>query len=329
MRAIILLLLVLFLILPGACTSQNAAASAPVNGDTALPLPVTAGHQSEVISTTGVIPATQTVTSRPPPPISPPPQLSQTTTLTPKPAQTAPTPIITPTANNSSVSAWTEWGPAGFGKDYPATPGIKLSFVKAGTGTSPDGNPTVIYAPVATGLPKDKSYYFWYKALRQNSPAQLSPLEMNVNDKGYVIPAGQSSPISISCYSFSKGEARVFALMTTDKSIIAYGKVTLYPIQAQQSNIRIWVELLSSTGTIFAVYGDGFGPKEELEETSNSEGEVIKYKIITDENGRFTNMLLPAITGKQSGFVIYTVAGKTGTLTVSFDWGPPALLPGP
>jgi hypothetical protein len=331
-RESILLLTVLFLVLLGACASEPATSPPPISQDTAPPLSVTTEPEtlSAVTSVTATTSTTQPVMPRQPPPGSrPTPPPIQTPTQTPSPTPTPAPLTITPTTDNTSVSNWTEWGTASFGKEYPATPGTKLNFVKAGTGTSPDGKPTVIYVPVAAGLPKDNSYYLWYKALRQSSPAQLSPLEISIGDKGYLIQSGKSTPLSISCYSFSKGEARVFALMTEDKSIIAYGKVILYPIQAQQSNSRIWVELMATTGTLFTVYGDGFEPNEELEVTSNSSGEVAKFKIIADVNGRFTNILLPAVVGQQSGSVTYTVIGKAGTLTVSFDWGPPALLPGP
>jgi hypothetical protein len=342
-RESVLLLVVLFLVLLVACASEPAASSSPIPEDIAPTLLTNTETEttSKVITTTVTTTATQTVIPRPPPPgLRPTPILTptppQTSTPTPTPPQTMtsapPTPpllTITTTTDNTSVSTWTEWGTASFGKEYPATPGTKLNFVKVGTGTSPDGKPTTIYLPIAVGLPNDKSYYLWYKALRQNSPAQLSPLEMSIGEKGYVIPSGKINPMSISCYSFSKGEARVFALMTADKSIIAYGKVILYPIQAQQSKSRIWVELLSTTGTLFAVYGDGFQPNEELQVTSNSTGEIAKFKIIVDVDGKFTNMLLPAVVGKQSGSVTYTVVGIAGTLIVSFDWGPPALLPGP
>jgi hypothetical protein len=204
-----------------------------------------------------------------------------------------------------------------------------VGFTDMKPATSPEGKPGMNLRPVAVGLPEDKVYFLWKKSLGQSSPTQLSPLEMSVTSDGSIIPKGSTTPISISFHSLAKGEAVVIALMTEDKSIIAYGKVIPYPIQARQGNSRIWVELMASTGGLFSVYGDGFEPNEELEITSNSAGEVAKFKLKVDGNGRFTNLLLPAVVGKESGVVTYTVVGKTGTLTVSFEWGPPALLPGP
>jgi hypothetical protein len=107
--------------------------------------------------------------------------------------------------------------------------------------------------------------------------------------------------------------------MTDDKSIIAYGKVILYPIQDNQGGRRIWVELISTKGDSFVIYGEGFEPNEELTSTSNSEGEVIEYENKADSNGRFTTVLLPSVVGKESGTVTYTVSGKAGTLSVSFS----------
>jgi hypothetical protein len=195
--------------------------------------------------------------------------------------------------------------------------------------TSPQGKPGMNLRPVAVGLSPNKVYYLWSKKLGQNSPTQLSPLEMNITSEGSIVPKGSTTPISLTFDSFAKGEARIIALMTEDKSIISYGKVVMYPIQAKQGNSRIWAELMSSSGELFAIYGEGFEPNEELNATSNSEGEVIKTTFKVDGNGRFTNALLPAVKGKQSGLVIYTVVGKAGNLTLSFEWGPPALQTGP
>ncbi len=117
--------------------------------------------------------------------------------------------------------------------------------------------------------------------------------------------------------------------MTADESIIAYGKMILYPIEAKQGSSRIWVELGASTGDLFVIYGEGFEPNEELEATSTSDGEVLKGKNKADGKGQLITVLLPAVVGKQSGLVTYTIVGKAGTLTVSFEWGSPALRSGP
>jgi hypothetical protein len=271
-------------------------------------------------------------------PSTPVPTQTPSPTPTPTPApipRPVPPPIPKPTSpptpptSPPSLSTWTWWGPATFGKDYPATPGTRVNFTDMKQATSPEGKLAINMRPVGVGLPEDKLYYLWSKSLGQSSPAQLSPLEMSITSGGLVVPKGSTTPISLTLHSFAKGEARVIALMTEDKSIIAYGKVILYPIEAKHDNSRIWVELMASTGDLFAVYGDGFEANEELEVTSNSAGEVVKSKSKADGNGRFTNVLLPAVVGKQSGLVTYTVVGKVGTLIVSFEWGPPALRPGP
>lgn len=243
----------------------------------------------------------------------------------PPPTPTTPTP---PTPSATPVSTWTEWGPASFGSEYPATPGTTVNFVKVGEGTSPEGKPTINFSLAGVGLSKDKVYYLWSKGLRQSAPTQY-PLEMSIGDGGYVVPKGSSAPMSLGLHSYAKGEALTVALMTADKSIIAFGKVILYPIEAKQGSRRIWVELIGATGNSFVIYGEGFEPNEELETTSASDGEVVKYKTKVNGNGQFVTMLLPAVVGKQSGLATFTVVGKAGTLTVSFEWGPPALRSGP
>ncbi len=153
----------------------------------------------------------------------------------------------------------------------------------------------------------------------------MSPVELGVLADGSVVRRPTSDPISIGLSSYSKGEALSIALMTADRSVIAYGKVILFPIEASEGSARVWVELLSTSGDMFGVYGAGFEANEEIAVTSNSEGEVIRISVKCDSQGRFTIVVLPAVVGKASGQASYTVTAKVGTLAVSFDWGPPAL----
>lgn len=250
-------------------------------------------------------------------------------TFTVKALTISPTPSTTPEPETTATSTdahWTEWGLAKFGKDYPATYGTKITYVKAGESTSKDGYPAIRFEFLASNLPQDRIYYLWYLGLGDETP-QKFPYEMKIGDGGYVM-AG-SSRLSLSLHSFAKGEAQTVALMTLDKSIIAYGKIILYPIEAKIGNCRIWVELASPKGDMFIIYGEGFEAHEEIETTSASNGELIKSKTEVDNEGKFMTILLPAIVGQQSGTVTYTVIGKMGTLAVSFEWGTPALSSGP
>ncbi len=275
-----------------------------------LPGPVVPIDTGTAPATTSLA-ATTTKTNLPP---------ATTSTLPPKP---------TPPTATIPISTWTYWGPAGFGSDYPATPRTMITFTDMKPTTSPQGKPGINVRPVAVGLSSDRSYYLWSRKLGQNVPTQLSPLEMNVTSDGSLVSKGSMAPITLTFDSFAKGEARVLALMTEDKSTITYGKLVMFPIQDKEGNSRVWAELLSPNGELFAVYGDGFEPNEELNAKSNSEGEVINTAFKADGLGRFTSAVLPAVKGKQSGTVIYTVVGKASTLELAFEWGLPALQPGP
>jgi hypothetical protein len=150
---------------------------------------------------------------------------------------------------------------------------------------------------------------------------------MIIGDGGYLVPQGKSKPMSLLLHSFARGEAQVYALMTADKSIIAYGKIIPYPIEARQGARRIWVELLNETS--FEIYGEGFEPGEELEITSSSDSQVMKSTKTVEADGRFIEFLLPELRGQECGQTTYTVVGPAGTLSVLFEWGPPALRAGP
>ena len=241
-----------------------------------------------------------------------------------------PPPPSTPTQPESAYflykPGWTQWGIAGFGKDFPATGGTGISFVRAGEGTSPKGYPTIKFELVAYGLPKDKVFYLWNMGLDQSTPTQL-PYEMKIAEDGYIM-AGNSR-LSLSLGDFAKGEALSVALITTDKSLIAYGKIMLNPIEVKTGTYRMWAELISPAGTAFVVYGEGFEADETLETTSASESEVLKSTAKVDITGKFLTVLLPGVVGKQSGMATYTVVGEKCSLSLSYEWGSPALRSGP
>lgn len=216
------------------------------------------------------------------------------------------------------------WGFIAWGTEYKETPGTKVILVKKDEGTK-DGKHFINYNMIATGLPKDKVYYLWEKALADAAPSRL--FEVKINDEGYVCLGTQ--PISFLASGFAKGEALEVALMTEDKSIIAYGKRFPYPIGSKTDSCRIWVQLLSTKGTAFVIWGDGFEPDEVIEATSTSNGEVLESKIEVGSDGQYIEIIFPAVVGKESGTATYTAVGKAGELKVSYKWGAPALVAGP
>jgi len=240
-----------------------------------------------------------------------------TPTLTPTPTSTA-TPTATPTPTSTPVSTataddWGSWGRPIWPPEYEATPGAWLLFF----------NGTLL----AHGLPKDKVYYLWQCKL-DTGPVR-NPLKLSIDSTGMVVRREDQKAESFSFGDFARGEALQFALISEDKSVTVFYKDIPYPLEARVGSYHIWVELWSPKGDQFIIWGEGFGSDEEIRTISTSYDGVVESKVKADSKGRFMTIVFPSIVGQESGFAAYTAVGRSGEVKVWYQWGPPALRPGP
>jgi hypothetical protein len=258
--------------------------------------------------------------SCPTPTQTPTPTPTPETTLTPTPSPTpTPTPSPTPTPEPTVSTDW--WWVFGWGDEYKATLGTRINLVKRDEiiieGTP---YPVITYTLEAIGLPQDEVYYMWIKMLVDDEPIQ-SDTEISINDEGYAVNAADGKEMLIVAAAFIKGDPLEVALMNADKTIIAFGKIIPHPIESEQGTYHIWVELASRWEDIFIVWGERFEPDEEVNITSTSGGEVLETTATVNSNGQLGPVILvPDVVGHKSGTAILTVVGKTGEVTVSFEW---------
>ena len=199
-------------------------------------------------------------------------------------------------------------------EEFTVTSGARLDFI----GEVATGGATVSgYSVAAVGLPRDRGYLLWLKSLSVPTPKEVA--DVAIDDAGYVASGGR--PIQLNFGSSAKGEAFEIALMTADKTTGVIGKVVPYPIESKQNQYRLWVEILSKERTMFAIYGEGFEPNEEVSDISTSLWEVARGTSRADAKGRLIILSLPAVAGKTSGLATYTVIGNSGEISVSYQWG--------
>lgn len=268
-----------------------------------------------------------------------------------KSAPPPPPVAIPPSAPKPDVSTywgrviWEQWG---FPKD--STPNTKVEYRKRKEWNLENGHKAIEYFLEPNGLPRDQIYYLWVKsgAVIDRAPVQLSTLvvwpfpgvkELFPGDELWVVLSSMSNDILMSVVdnkkivkgvvtafgSFAKGEAFEFALTNKNKTIITFFKIIPVPIEATQGRYRLWIELKSLGGDAFIAWAEGFEPGEEIEFLSTSDGEIIPGKVKAGADGRFSVNLLPAVVGKEAGLASFTVKGKAGEVTVSYEWGPPAV----
>lgn len=248
-------------------------------------------------------------TPTPTPTTEPTPSSTPTPTATPTPT---PTPTSTP-VSTATADDWGSWGRPIWPPEYKATPGAWLLFF----------NGTML----AHGLPKDKVYYLWQCKL-DTGPVR-NPVALSIDSTGMVVRWEDQKTASFSFGDFARGEALQFALISEDKTVMVFYKDIPYPLEARVGNYHIWVELWSPKGDQFIIWGEGFGPDEEIRAISDSYDEVVESKVKVDSKGRFMTIVLPGIAGQESGFAAYSAVGRSGEVKVWYQWGPPALRPGP
>ena len=232
---------------------------------------------------------------------------------------TSSTSPLTPATSSTAVSlisddTWGHWGLNSWPDEYKVTSGASLDFIEKEK-TTTNGSPAIIYYVSASGLPVDQVYHIWIKSLLNTIPTELS-YSMKIDESGYLETS--EGRFQLGFLAPAKGESMELALMTSDKTGGAFGKIIPYPIESQMGPYRLWAELYTKTGDMFRIYGEGFLPEEEIEFTSTSEGETAKGKINTDDNGRFSAVILPAVVGEESGSANYSVKGKNGEISVSY-----------
>ena len=123
----------------------------------------------------------------------------------------------------------------------------------------------------------------------------------------------------------AKGEPASFAIVSTDRSVKAFAKFVPFPIEAEHGNCRISLELISPDGEMFGVSGEGFEPNEEVTTVSRSNGEVLQSKKKTSSDGSLPPVVLLPAAISQEHKSSYTVVGRLCSVTVDYEWGPPAL----
>ncbi|MGH9862622.1 MAG: hypothetical protein ACRD35_04285, partial [Candidatus Acidiferrales bacterium] len=224
------------------------------------------------------------------------------------------------------------------------SPGVKPSMREAER-EQLSGKTDVLYQLTASGFPAGKQYVLWAKRLLASEP-EIVAAGFQVDPEGRAVctprPAGlrRARRWLPWCADFEKsrfgldspraGQPFRLGLISSDLAIRGFAKEIPIPIEAQDGPCRLSVELASPTGEAFAVWGEGFPPGEEIVSSGASDADVIpeyneKAYSKAPDTGKILWLVSPAVVGKQSGWYMLTVTGKSCKVTVKFQWGPPAM----
>jgi hypothetical protein len=190
-----------------------------------------------------------------------------------------------------------------------------------------NGKTVVSYEVVVFGVPEGKKLALWAKHLGSlPKPLEKEYEGLSLDPSGKLVwkKDGVPETVKLVLVDFSKGEPYEVALISSDQSVKAFGKVIPVPIEVTEGRCHLSVEIVSPKGDSFAIRGDGFEPDEEVTTTSRSGGEVLEDKTRVSARGTFLTVIFPGVIGKQADLASFTASGKFCKPMVRYDWGPSA-----
>jgi len=212
----------------------------------------------------------------------------------------------------------------GWGPDSN-TPGVQLTLEEERRDTGGRGGATrVFYHLVMSGFPKDKTYKL--SSWRFGHAISIEKPEITTDEAGNWFVDGTRVILDWSIVGFARGEPFRVGLISTDETVKAFAKTFPFPIEARDGSCHLWMELATTDGKSFAVYGDGFDADDHATTTSTSGTEIIRGETVISSGGTLPpTIILPAVVGKQSGTASFSVASKSCVPIVNYEWGPPAM----
>lgn len=87
--------------------------------------------------------------------------------------------------------------------------------------------------------------------------------------------------------------------------------------EARQGKCHLWAE---GQGQVFSVGVEGLEPGESIETESTSNGETISTMKKARADGTWGVALFPAVLGKHSGTVTFTIKSSRCHLAIEFPW---------
>ncbi len=190
------------------------------------------------------------------------------------------------------------------------------------------------YAFSASGFPRGKSYDLWL--WRVLSKASVVWAGFYVDDSGKMDCLTAQAKIErragVACTaeleklrtlvaSSVRGERLRFALVSTDHTVRGFLDTIPFPVEQRDGRCHLSVELLSQRGDLFAIWGEGFEPGEEVALESSFAGKMEKSKQKASTLGEIGSAVFPAASGRESGLANYSAVGKSCKVAVRYEWG--------
>ena len=244
------------------------------------------------------------------------------------PAQSSASSDVTPAAAPDHTPVdFANWG-------YHPAPGARLTLREAARKNGRHGT-VITYHVESSGFPAGKTYSLWMMLSGDHKTRFLLSGYL-ANATGALVCPGQSQPgdppvKGSHCYpleralldvdNYHKGEPVDFAIVSTDGTVRAYARAYPFPIQAQDGNCTLQVELENTKFTSFVIRGTGFEPGENVTTSSSFGGDPTAGTQLASAVGEFAAHVDADLPGKNSGSATFAATGKSCHLAVAYEWG--------
>jgi hypothetical protein len=166
----------------------------------------------------------------------------------------------------------------------------------------------------------------------QNVGGPVKPLyEYEADDEGQLGRQLQDGTMMMDndillMFDFFKGESVQYFLESKDGSTHLKTTVIPYPIRAEGRNgAEVTLRRLTPDAKLMICEGDGFLPDEEIFISSQSARMRTTNIPFTCENGQFSVILEPQVSGKTGGLAYVDIRRAGERMILEYDWGCQAL----
>ncbi len=209
-----------------------------------------------------------------------------------------------------------------------ATPGLRIVLRRLG---QVDDSTEAKYQIRAFGFPKGVKLLFWAKEF-DHSFHQLASV-FQVDSSGNVLEAKPSvaqpprklDEMIFGPGAYPRGAIWELALVSIDRKLQAFTKVTPYPIIFREGSCEIDLILASHRGEKFVVFGTGFPPGDEVNTSLRYAGRVIEKRVKTSADGSLPSQVLLHASVNTNRQAQYIVKAPTCEVKVDYQWGEAAL----
>jgi hypothetical protein len=207
-----------------------------------------------------------------------------------------------------------------------ATPGLRLELNELPTTLA---QTTKSYRLHAIGYPRGVVFGVFTKNFAHLFEEVASGFQ--VDGSGNLVSSGifQSQRLDelvIQPGPYPRGAVWQVALVSADRTLLAFAKTIPYPITARDGPCTVQLELLSYRGDHFVASGAGFAPGDEVVAELHYSGRLIEKRQRASSEGLLPLNVLSHRAIDADRKARYTVKGRACEVAVDYEWGEPALF---